>query len=166
MTCHGRPAEALAHTLKGRETVMPDPIKGSCMCGAVHYETDPPTLFCVHCHCRFCRRAHGAAFVTWLGVREERFRISSGEDQLRWYRSSEQSRRGFCGACGTTLLYVSTVAPGEVHIALATVVTPIDREPKAHVFFDQAVPWVEINDSLRRLTTDSKQLEMFREIKA
>jgi len=61
---------------------------------------------------------------------------------------------------------VSTVAPGEVHIALATVVTPIDREPKAHVFFDQAVPWIEINDSLRRLTTDSKQLEMFREIKA
>lgn len=143
---------------------MAETIRGSCLCGAVQYETDPPTLFCVHCHCRFCRRAHGAAFVTWLGVREDAFRLRCGEETLRWYRSSPQSRRAFCTQCGTTMLYASSVAPGEVHIALATVDTPIDRAPRAHVFADQAVAWVEIGDSLRRLDTGSEQLAAFREI--
>ena len=32
-------------------------------------------------------------------------------------QSSQQSRRGFCPTCGTTLFFASTLCPGEMHIA-------------------------------------------------
>src|SRR3954469_13247309 len=96
-------------------------ITGSCLCGAVRLSAEPPVLFSAHCHCEWCRRAHGAAYVTWLGVEDAKLRIASGEDVLRWYRSSEKSERGFCSTCGTTLFFRSTLAPGEMHIALACI---------------------------------------------
>ncbi|MBW2254126.1 MAG: GFA family protein [Deltaproteobacteria bacterium] len=140
-----------------------DPIIGGCLCGAVSYEAEPPTLFCAHCHCRWCRRAHGAAFVTWFGVPEERFRLVEGVEDLRWYQSSKRSRRGFCGTCGTTLFFASTSSPGEMHIALATVDTPIDREPALHCFVDQKAPWWHIDDDLPTLPTDSPALAHYRD---
>ena len=92
---------------------MTDDIRtGGCQCGAVRFRVEPPTLFCCHCHCAWCRRAHGAAFVTWFGAPEAAFSLTSGADGLRWYSSSAESERGFCGACGTTLFFRSKLAPG------------------------------------------------------
>lgn len=141
-----------------------DVVSGSCLCKAVQYEADLPTLFCAHCHCHFCRRAHSAAFVTWIGVRKDVFRLNTGEDRIRWFNSSQQSRRAFCEVCGTTLFFASDLCPGEVHIALATVDTVIDREPQAHVFYDQHVDWVSPGDELPKLSSDNKQLEKYKSI--
>ncbi|MCP4897924.1 MAG: GFA family protein [bacterium] len=139
-------------------------IRGSCLCGTVTYETRAPTLFCAHCHCQFCRRAHGAAVVTWFGVAEDTFRLISGETHLTWYDSSEQSRRAFCAKCGTTLLFASKLCPGEMHIALATATTPIDQEPQVHVFVDQKVSWIHCSDTLPRLTQESEALSKYRDV--
>ena len=40
---------------------------GGCHCGAVRFVARFPSRFVAHCHCASCRRAHGAAFVTWAG---------------------------------------------------------------------------------------------------
>jgi hypothetical protein len=117
----------------------------------VRFSAKLPTLFCCHCHCHWCRRAHGAAFVTWFGVSDHLFELTRGREELRWYASSEKSARGFCPRCGTTLLFRSTLAPGEMHVALACADGPIDRQPSLHVFYDAHVPWVELGDSLPRL---------------
>lgn len=138
--------------------------QGHCLCGAVAFRVTPPTLFCAHCHCGFCRLAHGAAFVTWVGVREDGFSFEQGEELMRWYQSSAQSRRGFCSRCGATMLYVSTLSPGEVHVARAYVVGEIDREPRAHVFFDHRVPWVTVNDELKKVGSDDPRLEKYRQV--
>jgi hypothetical protein len=143
---------------------MTDDIHGSCLCGAVCYRATPPTLFCAHCHCRYCRRAHGAAFVTWFGVPESAFELTAGDEDLRWFASSRQSRRGFCSVCGTTLFFASTLEPGEIHIALATTDGPIDQEPRAHVFSDRQVPWIRLGDELPRYTTGDERLTKYREV--
>ena len=137
---------------------------GQCLCGAVRFTITPPSLFCAHCHCRFCRAAHGAAFVTWVGAREERFSITAGEELVRWYQSSPQSRRGFCSVCGTTMLYVSTLSPGEVHVARALIGRDIDRAPQAHVFFDQRSPWIECGDELPKIDSSSPKLEKYKAV--
>lgn len=123
---------------------------GGCLCGAVRFEIDPPSLFSVHCHCAWCRKAHGAAFVTWLGAAESRFRLVKGEADLTWYRSSPPSERGFCRVCGTTLFFRSDAAPGEVHVARALVDGEVDRSPTAHVFTDAMVDWIHLGDELKR----------------
>ncbi len=45
--------------------------------------------------------------------------------------------------------------PGELHIARALFLEPIDREPQAHVYFETHVEWVTLYDDLPRKTSDS-----------
>jgi hypothetical protein len=125
-------------------------VDGSCLCGAVRFTAKGPSLFCAHCHCEWCRKAHGAAFVTWIGFPDDAVEVTAAGDALVWHRSSEQSRRGFCSTCGTTLFYASTLCPGELHIARALIDGTVDREPTSHVFADHAVPWIRLDDDLRR----------------
>ncbi len=141
-------------------------MEGGCLCGAVRFTSKGPSLFSAHCHCHWCRRAHGAAFVTWLGVREEGFSVTSGSDNLRWYASSEASRRGFCATCGTTMLFTSTLAPGEVHVAQACLDGPADKAPQAHVFYDAHVSWVEVGDTLPRLESGQGGLAKYNSVPA
>ncbi len=137
---------------------------GKCLCGAVTFEASPPIVSCAHCHCDYCRHAHGAAFVTWVGVQEDQFRIVDGEGLVTWYASSKQVRRGFCSKCGSSMFYQSTICPGEMHIALANVQGDIDRKPEVHVFFDSRVDWFSFNDDLMRLDTDSEALAQFKAV--
>jgi hypothetical protein len=139
---------------------------GRCLCGAVRFRATPPTLFCAHCHCQFCRRAHGAAFVTWVGVREGQFTVLGGNDRLKWHASSKQGRRGFCSACGSPMFFTSSLCPGEVHIALAHIDGPIDREPGLHVFFDSHVEWFPFTDALPRLSGESEELAHYKKVEA
>jgi hypothetical protein len=139
-------------------------LAGGCLCGAVRYAVGTPTLFNAHCHCDWCRRAHGAAFVTWVGAAESRFRLLAGEDRLRWYSSSAQSRRGFCTNCGTTLFFASTLCPGEVHVTRASFDSEVDREPQLHCFWDQHVGWVEMGDDLPRFDAAHEGLARYRAV--
>jgi hypothetical protein len=138
--------------------------EGRCLCGAVRFEITPPTLFFTHCHCRWCREAHGAAFVSWVGAAEQRFRHLPGSAEPRWYASSLQSRRGFCGHCGTTLFFASTLCPGEIHVTRSAIAGEIDRGPQCHVFFDQRADWHAIGDELPRYSTDDPGLAKFKSV--
>ena len=126
-------------------------VTGACLRGAVRFEIELPTLFCAHCHCSMCRRAHGAGYVTWFGVPPERFRITAGEETLVRYLSSEHGARRFCGACGSTLFFESSEYPDQVHVVLANMHAPIDRQPEFHVFVDDRAEWVRIGDELPRM---------------
>ncbi len=117
---------------------------GSCLCGKITFEFDFPSLWCAHCYCSLCRKAHGAGLVTWIGVPELQFRLTSDSATLRSFASSAQATREFCSSCGSSLFFRSGKWPGEVHIALACLDTPADRHPQTNVFTDNHVPWLEL----------------------
>lgn len=123
-------------------------LHGGCLCGAIRFEVTPPTRFCVHCHCSMCRRAHGAPLVTWTGVLDPQFRLSTGAELLREHASSTEAVRSFCSVCGSTLLFRSTRWPGEVHIATANFDLEIDRSPNAHIFYSDRATWFGCTDEL------------------
>ena len=127
-----------------------DVLTGSCACGAVRFEGETPSKFVAHCWCLNCRRAHGAAFVTWLGLPETAFRITAGEDLLVHWASPTAATRSFCGTCGSTLLYRSPRWPGDVHVAVGNLDQGPDRSAKAHVYADRAPSWAPIGDELPR----------------
>jgi hypothetical protein len=130
---------------------MPNPavVSGACQCGATRFEFDLPSKWVAHCHCSMCRRAHGAAFVTWVGVASAQFRWL-GDAELRWYASSAEAERGFCARCGSPIAFRSSRWPGEIHLARALIDGALDREPQVHVFTDSQVPWIELGDHLPR----------------
>ena len=127
-----------------------DHVAGTCACGSIKFIFTLPVRWCTHCHCPSCRRHHGAAFVTWFGVASESFRLS-GREHLKWHVCSEDSKRGFCGNCGSPLLFMSTRWPDEIHVARASLPGKVDIKPIAHIFFDRHVSWFPFEDALPRL---------------
>lgn len=132
-----------------------DKAYGECLCGAVKFSFPFPSIWVAHCHCTMCRRAHGAAFVTWVGAKAETCTITDPENLLRWYQSSPEAERGFCSRCGSSLFFRSEKWPGELHIARANFSSDLDREPQAHAYFDTHIDWLEINDALPKKNAPS-----------
>jgi len=133
----------------------PEIVPGGCLCGAVRFEMRLPSKFCAHCHCDNCRRAHGAAFVTYAGFLEDQVEIVSGGDDLVRYLTDTGATRSFCRKCGSTLFYQGPRWPGEIHVARANIEGEIDRLPDGHAYVDHKADWWTINDDLPRFGGDS-----------
>ena len=116
--------------------------RGGCHCGAVRFVARFPSRFVAHCHCASCRRAHGAAFVTWAGFPSGQVEVTEGAALLEAYESSPGTKRSFCGRCGTKLFFQADKWPGETHIPLAAFDEPVDRAPQGHAFWDEHVAWL------------------------
>lgn len=128
-------------------------LHGRCLCGDLRFSATLPSKWVAHCHCSLCRRAHGAAFVTWIGFAAAGCRIDDPQSRLRWYASSPGAERGFCSRCGSTLFFRSARWPGELHAVVANLDGPPDRAPQAHVFWDSHVDWaLPGDDGLPRKT--------------
>jgi hypothetical protein len=128
-------------------------VDGSCLCGDVAFHITLPTVFCGHCHCTMCQRNHGAAYVTWFGVKNDQFEIDKGSDVLVRYQSSEHGSRSFCGRCGTSLFCV--IGENEhTDIPLANMHSSIDKGPQFHIFFKDRAEWVAIGDELPQIPGD------------
>ncbi len=127
----------------------PVEISGSCLCGVVAFSMQLPSIWCAHCHCNMCKKAHGAGYVTWVGFKQKQVTFSADNDQLIWYESSLGAQRGFCQQCGSSLFFRSEKWAGELHIALGVIDDEIDRKPQANVFFDNHVDWMPIDESLK-----------------
>jgi hypothetical protein len=116
--------------------------RGRCHCGGVRFTARFPTRFVAHCHCESCRRAHGAAFVTWAGFTTPQVTITDGADLLATHESSPGTARRFCRRCGTKLFFESTRWAGETHVTLAAFDDPLDRAPAGHAFYEEHVGWL------------------------
>jgi hypothetical protein len=79
---------------------------GQCLCGEVCFEIDTPARWAWHDHSSASRRAHGAAYATYVGSWRKRFRITKGEAEIaRFEDKASKTARSFCARCGTPLFY-------------------------------------------------------------
>jgi len=90
--------------------------------------------------------------VTWVGVDAAGAEIQDPQAALRWHVAQEGGTRGFCGYCGSPMFFRSERWPGELHIARALFLEPVDREPQSHAYYDTHVDWVALGDDLPKLS--------------
>jgi hypothetical protein len=132
-----------------------DEARGSCYCGAVRFVARFPSRFCAHCHCRNCRRAHGAAFVTWVGFDKAQVEVVAGEERLGRYLTETDATRSFCTTCGTTLFFESPRWAGELHVVRAAFDDPVDREVKGNAFYESRADWMDFTKPIHDPAQDS-----------
>ena len=120
---------------------------GSCLCGSVTWEVTGTPESTYHCHCKICRKAHGAAFATFWYVAANGFRWTSSRDTVVRFATGTSTalNRGFCGTCG------SAVPDGDD----ASMFVPAgghDEGPvvEAHIFVAHKAPWHDITGDLPR----------------
>jgi hypothetical protein len=121
-------------------------LTGSCLCGAVAYELEYlPGDVADICHCAQCRRASGAAALSWVQVPPRRFRITHGAAQ--GFASSPHATRWFCGDCGTPL-YMTDNEGRSVGITLGTLDNPETVRPTVHGWVCERLSWAPLADDL------------------
>lgn len=118
---------------------------GGCLCGAVRYEGRGESYHVAHCHCADCRRSAGAAFVTWCSFARENFRFTKGEPREIEFAGRI---RGFCADCGTSLTFLSSPATNEVDVTVASLDRPEAVAPAAHIWMEDRLPWIRLDDGL------------------
>ncbi len=121
---------------------------GGCLCGAVRYELRGPLRPVVNCHCGQCRRTHGHVAAYTTAARADLVLI---EDRgLKWYASSKEARRGFCGDCGASLFW-KPLGGEEIAIAAGGIDAPSGLETVQHIFTAHKGDYSEIADGLKAL---------------
>lgn len=120
---------------------------GGCLCGDLRYQGRGEPTWVAHCHCRWCQRYSGAAFLTCVGFAIEDLECSSGK--LAIYESSSEVERGFCPRCGSTLT-CSRLSRNETGVLAGSLDNPHGIRPTAHMFFVHCFAWPEIKDELPR----------------
>ncbi len=133
---------------------MTSKVNGSCFCGKLKFHYELPSKYVAHCHCNDCRRAHGAGYVTWVGLDSEQLHLDD-DSTLKWHGELETGRRGFCGECGSSLFIESKYWVGEIAVSRSNLHGEIDKEPAQHAFYDLRVGWIPaIDDDLEQLVTE------------
>lgn len=122
-------------------------IKGSCLCGGVRYEYDGDIDEISICHCSQCRKGQGSAFAAVSPVATERFRILTGAELLREYRSSPDKVRVFCSNCGSPIYSAKDDLPQFRRLRLGTVDTSFICDNTFHIFTASKASWWGFNDT-------------------
>ncbi len=80
-------------------------MKGSCLCGGVTYEIEPPFKVFQYCHCSRCRKFTGSAHSANLFVPPAQFKWIKGQEQVGKYDFPEAKylTTAFCKNCGSSL---------------------------------------------------------------
>jgi len=123
-------------------------LRGSCLCGRIHFEIQGPLGEVDACHCRQCRKQTGHYLVS-ANVAKSAITIQ-GEESLRWYHSSARIRRGFCGHCGSVLLW-EPLDHDWTAIALGALDTPTGARLEKHIFVAEKGDYYDISDGLPQI---------------
>lgn len=111
---------------------------GGCQCGAVRYRADSMLDSAHICHCRMCQKAMGNFFAALIGIPREAFVWTRGTPSL--FRSSDPVIRGFCGNCGTPLMYDYT-ASKHLNITIGSLDNPSAFPPQMQFGREARMPW-------------------------
>jgi hypothetical protein len=122
-------------------------IHGSCLCGQVRFELSGKPQFINHCHCSMCRKAHGAAFGSFLHADGGNFRWTAGAAFVQNYESSPGTFRAFCSNCGSNLPVLEDEGS---HVTIPAGVLDDDPlvRPVVHIHTASMAVWYAIADAL------------------
>lgn len=116
---------------------------GGCACGAVRYEMVGEPTGVTYCHCSKCRRWHGHVGA-YTAIEREGFRLLESRG-LTWWALSDKVRRGFCGACGSSLFWDES-GEARIGICAGTLDAPTGLVSKAHIYVGSKGDYYALGD--------------------
>ena len=131
---------------------MPN-ITGSCLCGAVRYESEAEPMMVAACHCTTCQKNTGSAFS--LNVAMPVDAVSIHGDSLKTYAekvngSDEPFYRSFCVECGSPISGQGAAYPGILFVKAGTLDDPSWVKPDMHIWCSEKQPWLQIADAAKQ----------------
>ena len=125
--------------------------EGGCACGEVRYRLTELPLFVHCCHCTWCQRETGSAFVL-NGLIEARF-VETTKGKVQEIDTPSASGKGQiicrCPDCHVALWSIySGLGPRFLFVRMGTLDTPGTFPPDIHIYTSTKQPWVVLPEGV------------------
>jgi hypothetical protein len=125
---------------------MTQTLEGGCACGAVRYRLASAPMFVNCCHCTWCQRETGSAFVINAIIETDRLAVTG--ETLAVATPSESGTGQIvhrCPACHVALWSHYGGRTRAAFVRAGTLDQPNPIEPDAHIFTRSKQPWVNLD---------------------
>lgn len=119
--------------------------QGGCLCGEIRFEVSDQPARVTMCHCKFCQRATGAAYMVQPAFASSDFSLIKGQPKTYTHVSQGSGKEihvNFCGTCGTKLFQTFERFEGAVGLFRGTLDDPnwvkVTPENSKHIFLNVA----------------------------
>ena len=107
-------------------------VQGTCLCSGIAWEVSGDFTRMSHCHCSRCRKAHGAAFATFIAASADGFRWLRGRELIQRGEPTPGGVRPFCSRCGSVV--ATEPANARVFIPAGCLDDDPGIRPERHIF--------------------------------
>jgi hypothetical protein len=121
------------------------PLTGGCACGAVRYRLASGPMFVNCCHCTWCQRETGSAFVINALIERDRVDVTGETDRV--FTVSESGQGQIVHRCPTCRVALWSHYGGREKVAFLRAGTLDEAwrvRPSAHIFTRSKLPWVAL----------------------
>ena len=140
--------------------------EGGCTCRAVRYRMTRTPLIVHCCHCRWCQRETGSAFVLNALIESAHLRRLAGQPQLVPTPSNSGKGQSIarCSTCQVAV-WSHYAGFGErlAFVRVGTLDEPDRFPPDVHIYTESKQPWVVIPPGARSLPQYYKSSEVWSE---
>ena len=127
-------------------------VSGGCLCGRIRYEADVFLLNGYICHCTICRKSTGQPAEITVLIKAGTLRYIKG--QPKYFVTSQSGKRGFCGECGSRLVWQASDPEQDwtTNLCVGGLDNPSDARVTCHIYADAQLSWYRVCEDLPKFT--------------
>ena len=125
----------------------------SCLCGGIKISVKGKLRNVSNCHCSQCMKTHGN-FAAYTACLEENITFIN-KKSLKWFKSSNIAKRGFCSTCGASIFYKQNKSD-KISIAAGVFEYPTKLKTVSNIFTKGKLDYYTLNPKLRKFNKYSK----------
>lgn len=125
--------------------------EGGCSCRHVRYRMESRPMFVHCCHCRWCQRETGSAFVLNAVIESDRLTVLDGQPERITIPSESGAGQEVvrCPHCKIALWsHYSGAGRLASMVRVGTLDDPDQMPPNVHIFTESKQPWVVLNPDI------------------
>ena len=125
----------------------------SCLCGGIKIKVIGKLRHVSNCHCSQCMKTHGN-FAAYTACPEENITFIN-KKTLKWFKSSNIAKRGFCSTCGASMFY-QLLKSKNISIAAGMFRNPTKLKTYSNIFTKGKLDYYKLDSRMSKFDRNSK----------
>ena len=125
----------------------------SCLCGGIKISVKGKLRNVSNCHCSQCMKTHGN-FAAYTACLEENITFIN-KKSLKWFKSSNIAKRGFCSTCGASMFY-KLFNTNSISIAAGMFKNPTKLKTHSNIFIKNKLDYYKLDSKILKFDKESK----------
>ena len=125
----------------------------SCLCGSIKLKTKGKLRHIINCHCFQCMKTHGN-YGSYTAILEKNIKFLS-KNNLKWFFSSKNAKRGFCSKCGASIFY-KKLNSENISISAGMFQNPTKLKTQLNIFTKGKLDYYKLDSRIPKFERYSK----------